>query len=308
MRKFWFFVCIVLLWWASLSGQDDSTKRFSFAAIGDNGCGCEAQQAIADRMLEWHSEHPFDTVLMLGDNIYGTGMPFEFWKKNRRGGNPALFPSRFDHYYRPLLDQNVRFYAALGNHDLEYDGGKSMIADKARFNILDDRGYYSFEPESAPSGLVKFFVLNTVPIHTRKGDPKQLEWLKDELSKSNATWKIVYYHHPMYSSEGSHRVDHRFRNAAEQILIDGGVKLTLAGHNHFYSRMKPIGGITHITSGGGGRYLLEPDGGLQTAQVSEKFHFMYFEVFPDRIDFWAIPAVGPPIEKDSIKMEIEKAQ
>ncbi|MDQ3419906.1 MAG: hypothetical protein M3541_14200, partial [Acidobacteriota bacterium] len=40
------------------------------AIIGDSGRGDEAQNAVAQQMVVWRQQFPFDLVLMLGDNIY----------------------------------------------------------------------------------------------------------------------------------------------------------------------------------------------------------------------------------------------
>ena len=31
-------------------------------------------------------------------------------------------------------------------------------------------------------------------------DPDQLKWLENELKKRRRRWKIVFFHHPLYSS------------------------------------------------------------------------------------------------------------
>jgi hypothetical protein len=105
------------------------------------GCDCDGQQEVALRMLEWYKDHPYQNVLTVGDNIYGTTFGFV---KATMGGNQSLFPLRFDKHYKPLMDQGVKFYAALGNHDVITNKGRDEISDKSRFNILSDEGYYSF--------------------------------------------------------------------------------------------------------------------------------------------------------------------
>ena len=40
------------------------------AIIGDSGRGDVAQNAVAQQMVRWRQQFPFDLVLMLGDNIY----------------------------------------------------------------------------------------------------------------------------------------------------------------------------------------------------------------------------------------------
>src|SRR5919106_1590731 len=136
MRKFAlpFLLIALIIYLPVLSAQD---KPFTFVAIGDTGCGCSGQEKVSKRLIEWHRSNPFSTVLMLGDNIYGSSF-------GTRGGNRALFAERFDKHYFPLMNQGVKFYATLGNHDYETRRGLDEVTDKKRFNILGGKGYYSF--------------------------------------------------------------------------------------------------------------------------------------------------------------------
>ena len=56
------------------------------------------------RSWKAHAVFPYEFAIMLGDNIYGSERPQDF--KNK-----------FETPYKPLLDANIPFYAALGNHD-----------------------------------------------------------------------------------------------------------------------------------------------------------------------------------------------
>jgi len=76
-----------------------------FAVVGDTGTGSKQQRDIADTMVRYRTAFPFEFVLMLGDNMYG-------------GESAKDFEMKFSDPYKQLLAQNVKFYAALGNHDL----------------------------------------------------------------------------------------------------------------------------------------------------------------------------------------------
>ena len=75
-----------------------------FAVMGDTGRGQREQLEVASQMAAVHRQFPFDFVIMLGDNIYGSD-------------TPADMASKFEIPYKPLLDAGVVFHAALGNHD-----------------------------------------------------------------------------------------------------------------------------------------------------------------------------------------------
>jgi hypothetical protein len=81
--------------------------------------------------------------------------------------------------------------------------------------------------------------------------PTQLDWLRRSLSESDARWKIVFGHQPLYSHNPWRGASPNFIERLEPILVENGVDLYLAGHDHFLDMMKPIRGIHHVTSGGG---------------------------------------------------------
>lgn len=276
-------------------GAED--PKYAIAVIGDSGCGCEEQGLVADRMIQWYQEKPFEIVLMLGDNIYAKSF-------SQRGGNRSLFEGRFDKYYQPLLDKGVKFYAALGNHDMETRDGRDEIADVERFNILGKQGYYTYTPDVQVDGkpLVTFFALNSVTLSDNNKDSKQIEWLSKSLTENDAIWKIPFFHHPIYTPPGVHKDDHDMRTNIESILVAAGVRVTLSGHNHFYARMKPQQNVIHFVSGGGGRSIKFPKKqDDRAAEVVGSPHFLYMEIYPERINFWAIPPKGPHFDQGSIQ-------
>ena len=60
-------------------------------------------------MIKYRALFPFEFVLMMGDNLYGGEAPQDFEKK-------------FAEPYRELLNNKVKFYATLGNHDQALQG------------------------------------------------------------------------------------------------------------------------------------------------------------------------------------------
>src|SRR5689334_21314957 len=136
-------------------------------------------------MVKAHASFPYELFILVGDNLYGSERPQDFQKK-------------FEIPYKPLLDAGVKFYAALGNHD----------AREQRFYKLfnmDGKFYYSFK---APKQNVRFFVLDsTYP------EPEQIVWIENELKNSTEAWKIVYFHHPLYSSGERHGSDVSLRDS-----------------------------------------------------------------------------------------------
>jgi len=228
--------------------------------------------------VAWRARFPFTFVVMVGDNIYGTGAPDDY-------------ESKFERPYRALLEAGVEFRAAIGNHD---DPGQIHYKP---FN-MDGRRYYTYrENERRPSGLVgagvRFFVLDS-----RSFDPEQLQWLREQLAASGTAWKICYFHHPLYTS-GRYRAGARaLRLVLEPILVAGDVDVVLAGHEHVYERLIPQRGISYFTSGGAGSLRkgdLMPST-VHAAGFDQDYHFMLMEVSGSELYFQAISRTGETVD------------
>src|SRR3954464_11912569 len=62
-------------------GVPNRKDSLKFAAIGDMGTGDKPQYEIGAQLNAWHGKFPFDTVIMLGDNLYGSQRPRDFVDK-----------------------------------------------------------------------------------------------------------------------------------------------------------------------------------------------------------------------------------
>lgn len=255
-----------------------SPGSLRFAVMGDTGRGDRAQYDTAAEMARWRERFDFQLVLMLGDNIYGTQAAEDY----------AL---RFERPYQPLLDAGVEFRAALGNHD------PPGQVDYGPFNMNGHR-YYTFVKELgllkaiAPT-RVQFFAIDTVTL-----DAAQLEWLRTELARSTADWKICYFHHPLYTS-GRYRVSaSRFRQTLEPLFAQYRVDVGLSGHEHFYERLTPQQGVQYFISGAGG--ALRPhdirNSTLTAAGFDTDTHFMLFEITADEIFFQVVSRTGATVD------------
>jgi hypothetical protein len=256
----------------SLPNRDDSLK---FAVIGDNGTGGSDQYELARRMAAWHERFPFVLVVMMGDNLYGSERPQDFQKK-------------FEIPYKPLLDEGVKFYASLGNHD-----SREQRFYKP-FN-MDGKLYSRFK---APKQDVRFFALESTYM-----DADQLKWVDNELKSSNENWKICFFHHPLYSSARRHGSELKLRDVLEPLFIKYDVSLVLNGHDHVYERIKPQHGIQYFVVGSGGQ-LREGDlrkGSPLTAKGDDTSQaFMMMEINGDDLWYMAVDKSGKVIDSGSM--------
>ncbi|HZP47352.1 MAG TPA: metallophosphoesterase [Vicinamibacterales bacterium] len=239
-----------------------------FAVIGDNGTGDRPQYEVGQQMAMAHDVFPFELVIMLGDNLYGRQQPEDFVTK-------------FERPYAALLQAGVPFYASLGNHD---DQKNRFYAG---FNMGGER-YYTYKRKT-----VRFFVLDTNLM-----DPKQLSWFDEALQASDDLWKIVYFHHPLYSDAGRHGPDVQLRVALEPLLVRHGVNVVFSGHEHVYERVKPQKGITYFIDGSGGQ--LRKGDMNPSAQTAASFDqdqtFMLVEVAGDELHFQTVTRTGRTVD------------
>jgi 3',5'-cyclic AMP phosphodiesterase CpdA len=251
----------------SLPNKDAS---FKFSVLGDFGTGSQAQYQLAEQMLKVHGQFKYETVVLVGDNLYGSERPQDFQKK-------------FELPYKPLLDAGVKFYASLGNHDAREQRYYKL------FN-MDGKLYYTLTPK--PN--VRFFVLeSTYP------EPEQIKWVETELKASSHDWKIAYFHHPLYSSGDRHGSDLRMREVLEPLFLKYNVSVVLTGHDHFYERVKPQKGIVYFVVGSGGQLRkgnIDRGSGITARGFDTDQAFLAAEIAGDEMYFNAISRVGQTVD------------
>ncbi len=256
----------------TLPNRVDSLK---FAVLGDFGTGDREQYQLGVQMKRVHDLFPFELVILVGDNLYGSERPQDFKRK-------------FEDPYKPLLDAGVKFYASLGNHDAREQRYYKL------FN-MDGKLYYSFKPEKQS---VRFFALESTYL-----DPEQVAWFEKEVKDSTSNWKIPYFHHPLYSSGGRHGSDTRLREVLEPLFVRDNVSVVFSGHDHFYERVKPQKGIAYFVVGSGGKLRkgdIDTRSGLTAAGNDQDQSFLAVEINGDEMWFDAVSRQGKVFDSGTI--------
>ena len=199
-------------------------------ATADSGSGDKNQFAVGRAMADYHTRSPFELAILAGDNIYNSG-------------EISKIKEAFEQPYGELLKRGVKFRACLGNHDIRTANGVPQVK-YADFN-MDDR-YYTFS-----QGPAQFFVLET---NVEVDWKTQIAWLTQQLEQSKAAWKIVYGHHPIYSS-GSYGTNAEMVKRFSAVFKQHRVNLYVNGHEHHYERSRNIDGTTYLVTGHGGASL-----------------------------------------------------
>jgi 3',5'-cyclic AMP phosphodiesterase CpdA len=257
----------------------NSEGSLKFAVLGDFGDGSTGQYQLADQMAKVHTTLPFELVVLVGDNIYGSERPQDFVRK-------------FERPYQLLLEQDVKFYASLGNHD----------SREQRFYEPFNMGgnlFYSFK---APKQSVRFFAIeSTYPT------PEQIEWLEKELESAGDDWKIAFFHHPLYSSAARHGSDLGLREALEPLFIKYNVSVVFTGHDHVYERVEPQNGISYFVVGSGGKLRsgnIVRSSDLTARGFDRDLVFLVAEVDGDLMTFNAISRLGQVVDSGIVKRRI----
>jgi hypothetical protein len=256
-----------------------------FAAIGDAGRGDTFQHQVATTMAAFREAFEFPFVVMLGDNVYD-------------GGTPEDYRLKFERPYEAFLEDEVKFYAVIGNHD---DPNQPWYAP---FHMGGER-YYTFEPDTPLLAdvlrtRVRFFMLDTENL-----DATQIGWLDRELGKSDATWRIPVFHRPIYTSGRYGSPARMFRSVLEPLFVRHGVRVALSGHEHFYERTHPQQGVTYFISGAAGSLRADDirPSAITARGFDTDYSFMLFEIAGDELFYQAISRTGHHIDAGSISAD-----
>jgi hypothetical protein len=210
-------------------------KSLHIVAFGDYGSGSKNQHDVAAAIAKRHEQSHFDFGITMGDNFYRCGV---------RSVDDPLWKSRWEDLYTPL---GILFYASLGNHDyghppivcpLEQASADSEVeyTNHSKSWRMPAR-YYTFA-----AGPARFF-----NIDTEGWSQEQLQWLAKELAATRdepgVIWRIVYGHHPLYTS-GTHLNQRRIAELRRELIPlfkEEKVNLVVSGHDHDMEHLRSDG-------------------------------------------------------------------
>ncbi len=227
-----------------------TAKELSFLVVGDWGDGQSptTAAAVANAMGVIGAQNAISFVISTGDNFYESGVESTSDKKWR---------TNFEEVYNaPSLQ--VPWYAVLGNHD--YGGSISAQIDyskKSRRWTMPDR-YFAVSKEFGGASA-DFFFLDTqrmrgdtlLEIVSHLDAELQLRWLDQSLAASQAPWKIVIGHHPVFSG-GRHGDSELLGKRLKPILDRHGAAMYLCGHDHHLEALRSEQ-VAYFVSGSGSR-------------------------------------------------------
>jgi len=188
-------------------------------AAGDIAGGWTEDEATA-RVID--TLNP-DAVLLLGDNVYGSGSP-----------------SEYTNYYEPNWGRHkAKTYPVPGNHDhataglagyCGYFGAAAQCKNGYSYYSFDLGNWHIIALDSGCSSPA------TCPNPMLAGSEMRA-WLAADLAANTKPCTLAVFHHPRFSS-GAHGSDPRSSEVWTE-LYNAGVELILSGHEHDYERFAP---------------------------------------------------------------------
>ena len=213
---------------------------FSFASYGDSAEGDdgEAFEAVQSRINQFDP----DFGLLLGDNFYNDGTHDNSDNRFSPSENPPGVIWHAEH-----ID-----YFSLGNHDVfNLSGGQ---ASRDNFSVpiqVEGVNAYATPPDGEPAehnysfdyGDVHFVTMDTnsvdfIPDFERF--EAQLDYAIKDLNASDARWKIVFVHHPIFgTAKETADLNGPYFQQMLPRLREAGVDLLMTAHSHTYAWMYP---------------------------------------------------------------------
>lgn len=257
----------------SVAFSEDATSFIVASDLGRNGYF--EQKKIAELMGQMAKKCDAEFIAAVGDTHHFMGVA---------SVEDPLWSTNYELIYtHPEL--MIDWFAVCGNH--EYRGNtQAMIdySDVSRRWEMRSR-YYAKELKVSKNERALLLFIDTTPmIDKYRNDSTdypdahkesyeaQLAWIDAELKGSDAQWKIVLGHHPVYahtSKNESERTDLQVR--LQPILDNHQVDLYVCGHIHNFQHIRmPNSNVDYVVNSSGSlsRKVEEVDGTLYCSELA----------------------------------------
>ena len=243
-----------------LQSINSTKKEFSFAVFGDNRNSIKTFEYLIEKI----NQEDIIFAIDVGDLVYdGEKEKYRF------------FINQLKKIKKPLL-------TVIGNHELKKEG-------RANYYVLFGKFYYSFVV-----GNSYFIVLDDA--NAKNLDPWQMEWLKDELEKSqNYKYRFVFMHVPLYDPrKGSLEMGHSlkdliFVNELNNLFDKNNLTMLFVAHIHGYYR-GVWGKTPYIITGGAVARLSGSD------PQHDFFHYIKVNVSESEVKYEVVKLTSPNFE------------
>lgn len=255
-----------------------------FFAYGDTRTYPADHDAVAEAMVSRYTADPgFRTFVLSVGDLVSHGDDESDW-------DTEFFDPSYPNL-KHMLGQ-LAYQSAMGNHE---ESGV-LFTKYFPYPFVSGR-YWSFD-----YGPVHFTVVDQYSSYGPGS--AQLDWIETDLASTAKPWKILYLHEPGWSA-GGHSNNTNVQNYIQPLCEQYDVPMLFAGHNHYYARAV-VNGVQHITTGGGGAPLYDPNPTYPNVVASAKaYHVCIVEIDGGSLHFEALTPAG--VLLDSLTMSLPGA-
>lgn len=194
------------------------TDSFTFMALGDTHVGSSAGETL--NQYAGIAQSSGDAFVVVAGDLTDGGADGEY-----------------SQFKQVLANNSMQFRAAIGNHDIYFDGW-------SRYRGQIGRSIYSFNADN-----VHFVMLDTANGVMGK---TQMEWFENDLRSNTRPHIVVVTHFPPWN--GSFSSIYRMSSEEEAAIFKDicyryNVELVLSGHYHGFEAIE-LGRTKFIVSGG----------------------------------------------------------
>ena len=224
-------------------------------------------------------------MLMAGDNVYD-------------GGTPEDYRLKFELPYKPFLDADVKFYAALGNHD------DPNQPDYKLFNTGGER-YYTFAKRMGVigAGEARFSYWTPSISTTSSSDGSTTSWAARKRTGRSRCFTIRstrpagIARTPRNCGGGSSRSS----SATASTSLSRGTNISTSG------RRRSTGSRAFVTGGAGslrrGDIGADAGGGRRAVAFDQDYSFLLVEIEGDELLFQAVSRAGETIDAGVLRKD-----
>ena len=207
---------------AEFTTAPDGDAPFSFMCFADT----HYQAEWGELLHAAFRQHPETAFYMIAGDVVSTGLDRNEW----------------DHIleYATGVSNRKPMAFSLGNHD-DQDGLGAWLP-LALF-AFPENGPEGIDPEQTYSfryGNALFLVLDVGTPHEI-----QAQWMDEQLTNTDATWKFAVFHFPIYSVQEDYPA---IRRSWSEVFDKHHVDMAFHGHVHYYLRTKPMRNMQPVAS------------------------------------------------------------
>lgn len=259
-----------------------NSDHLKFFVYGDTRTFPSTHNNIAKKIVSLFTNNSENQTFVLSTGDFVSNGDIEsYWDYNF-----------FDSLYSSLKEMlaNIPFQSCIGNHERT---GK-LYRKYFPYPYITENFYWSFDYGPAHFSIVDQYT-------SYDSSSKQLTWLEKDLASSNKKWKFIVFHEPGWTA-GGHNNNKDVQNYIQPLCKKYGVQFVFSGHNHYYARAK-VENIIHITTGGGGAPLYDPDLTYSNiVAISKSNHFCKIEINKNILNYTVLAPDGKIIDHYTVNI------